>query len=97
MKQYAGLPEDFIQKEKDLQIDIGFYTRKVYEEKCKEMDVNSTKLTLWEGKLFGLHEAYNNLYDRIRRQYPEYYNLKYQTSTATLEELQKNIEVCFLL
>ena len=90
-KQFAGIPDSVLAKEKQLRIDLAFYDKSLTEEMLKREDRDSTKIALWQDRLFHLQQAYTNLLQRFEDEYPDYYKLKYQIHTASAPEVRQQI------
>lgn len=86
-KDFSGIPRDLIQMETEINRQLGFYKEKIYEDKRRsEADVN--KITLYESYIFDLNHRYDSLLGLMERNYSEYYNLKYKTNVASLQQVQ---------
>jgi len=88
-KRFAGIPDSLLEKEKRLRIDLAFYDNSLIEERLKRADADSAKIALWQDKVFGLKQAYDAMLLRFEKEYPDYYNLKYQTKTTSVPEVQQ--------
>ncbi len=86
-KQFAGIPDSVLDQERDLRIDLTFYETQIQKELDKTDDRDSLRLKEFEAKHFTLNMQYQKLIEQIERDYPKYYNLKYQTKSATISEL----------
>jgi CHAT domain-containing protein len=89
--KYANIPEDLLQKETQLRLNI------TWREKQKQAKVNagksetdSTVLAI-SSKLFDLKQDYDTLKQNLEKNYPEYYRLKYDTKTVSVEDVQKKL------
>jgi tetratricopeptide (TPR) repeat protein len=90
-KQFAGIPSDLLEKERDLKIDLAFYEKNLFEEQSKGKKGVHSKITLWEDKLFNLKRESDALIKRFETDYPEYYDLKYKISIISPKEIQKKL------
>lgn len=87
-KQFAGIPDSLLEQERQLRIDLAFYDRSLAEEQLKKEKADSAKVALWQDKVFALNQQYETMLTRFEKDYPDYYNLKYQTKTATMQDVQ---------
>ena len=87
-KRFAGIPDSLLEAERDLKIDLTFYDTQIQKELDKTEERDSLKLQEFEAKHFALNTQYQKLIEQIERDYPKYYDLKYQTKSATILEIQ---------
>ena len=85
-RNFGGVPPALLQKEKDLNRDIAFYSENVYEEKRKN-NPDQKKLGIWEDKLFSLNKDHDDLIHLLEKNYPRYYSLKYDNSIVSPVDL----------
>ncbi len=86
-KDFSGIPRSFIQMETEINRQLGFYKEKIYEEK-RRSEADANKITLYESYVFDLNHRSDSLLGLLERNYPEYFNLKYQTNVASLQQVQ---------
>jgi CHAT domain-containing protein/tetratricopeptide (TPR) repeat protein len=91
-KQYAGIPDSVLDQERETRIDLGFYETQIQKELDKTDDRYSLRLKEFEAKHFTLNMQYQKLIEQIEKDYPKYYNLKYQTKSVSLSELQQSLD-----
>lgn len=82
-KSFAGIPTSLLETEQQLKASISLCTQKL-SQKPNEDEENYLRETL-----FGLNKEYETFTNSLEKQYPEYYNLKFNTSTPSLSELQE--------
>jgi CHAT domain-containing protein len=82
---FAGIPETTLAKERDLKVQIAFYERLWNEAEDEVMKANHQQ------KLFDLRQAYQDFLAQLERDYPKYYELKYQSSKLNINSLQQEI------
>jgi len=91
-KQFAGIPDSLLARERQLRLDLAFYEKSLGEEQLNREGQNSSKIALWQDKVFGLEQAYDALLQRFEKDYPDYYNLKYQLQTVSVPEAQQLLD-----
>ena len=91
-KQFAGIPADLLENERNLRIDLAFYETELQKEKLKTEKQDSAKIRDFEGRRFSRKREYENLIAQLEKSYPKYYALKYKTQTASVPELQKSLD-----
>ncbi|MFM7194711.1 MAG: CHAT domain-containing protein, partial [Bacteroidota bacterium] len=84
-KSYAGLPDSLLERERNLRADLSLLNRRLAEAagSAGEAGVRSA--------LFALKAEQELFTARLRRDYPRYFNLKYQGEIPGVDELQRLI------
>ncbi|MCO6489164.1 MAG: CHAT domain-containing protein [Phaeodactylibacter sp.] len=88
---FAGIPDGLLELEDSLRIDITFYDKQRQEKLADGLAETDTSVLAISSKLFDLKQAYEALKARFETEYPEYYNLKYNLSTASVQEIQDEL------
>ena len=88
-KQFAGIAPALLDQERQLRINLAFYERGLVEEQMKGSNIDSARVLRWQSQAFDLKRDYEALILQFEEQYPEYYNLKYQVETASVDEVQR--------
>jgi CHAT domain-containing protein len=89
--KYANISDDLLQKETQLRLNI------TWREKQKQQKINAGKsetdssVLAISSKLFDLKQDYETLKQNLEKNYPEYYRLKYDTKTISVNDLQKTM------
>ncbi|MCB0837767.1 MAG: CHAT domain-containing protein, partial [Bacteroidetes bacterium] len=71
-KAFAGIPQTLLEKEATLKRELDFYTQKAWENTDEA----------WEEKRFRLYNDYEEFVTRLEKEYPEYYQLKYDAKIS---------------
>ena len=79
--KFARLPNNLLDLELQLSIDITDYKTQINNE------TNDSLANIWNNKLFNSQRCYDSLIVVFETQYPDYYNLKYNNSPATIKEV----------
>ncbi len=90
-KQFGGLPDSLLQKEKELKSEIAAYESFVFNENAGGSP-DPAKLGLWKDKIFALNKEYDQLIDLFENKYPRYYDFKYADPIVSLDEVQDRLE-----
>ncbi len=80
-KNFAGLPESILSMEDSLKAEIAYLNQQL-AAKSGGADEGEYK-----NRLFQTDRSYRLLVNRIETEYPKYFELKYQTNTASAAEL----------
>lgn len=84
-KSFAGLPPEILEEEKNLKSALTLVYQKL-AQKPVEAEEKYLRETAFE-----LNRAYSNLVSNIERQYPEYYNLKFNSSAPSISQIQQQL------
>ena len=90
-RAFARIPGSLLAKEKQLRIDLAFTDKNFIEERLKGEVADSVNMIRLQNRLFDLKRTYEALLLQFDKNYPEYYNLKYQTKAVTVRDVQKQI------
>ncbi|RDC61948.1 Clustered mitochondria protein like protein [Adhaeribacter pallidiroseus] len=90
-KIFAGIPDSLLKQDQTLRNQIAQNTQRLAKELNKGTEADSTKLLTYQNQLFDANRQKENLVSQYERFYPKYYNLKYQPSTVTPEQLQRKL------
>ena len=88
---FANIPDSLLEKEYDLRVDITYYDKKRQEKLSEGLEETDTTVLAISSRLFDLNQAYDSLKARFETEYPEYYNLKYDLSTVSVQEVQDSL------
>jgi CHAT domain-containing protein/Tfp pilus assembly protein PilF len=84
-KAYAGIPADSLAMEEDLQAEMAYFQLALANAP------DSLSESLYRQELFGIQRAYRALVDTFLARYPAYYQLKYQPTISSLDEVQSSL------
>jgi len=77
---FAGIPDTLLNLEHKLNIDIANYIN------LKNNAKNDSIANIWNDRLFKTNRSYDSLIIVFETKYPDYYNLKYNNSPATVKQ-----------
>lgn len=89
-KEFGGIPDSLLVREKILRSNIDSYTSMLFDENHTEKP-DSLKVSLYSSKIFKANEELNKLLDSFEKSYPQYYALKYENKVVGVKEIQKNL------
>ena len=84
-KSFAGIPQDMLEHEKDLKASIALYAQKLSN---KPSDTEERRI---REDLFNLNREYNTFILHLEKDYPDYFNLKFNRSSPSIEEIQNKL------
>lgn len=85
-KSFAGIPEEVLDQEQNLKASIALCAQKLSQKPAAEEE------TYLREALFSLNRQYQTFTEELEKKYPEYFNLKFNTSSPTISALQKSID-----
>ena len=84
-KAFAGIPDSLLEQERTLKIDLNYYEAAIQEQK------DSALLREFENRFFALKNQYETLVERFEKDYPKYYELKYDLHVRSVKEVQESL------
>ncbi len=87
-KSQAGIPDSLIQKEKDLNLDIVFYEKKLEQVKEKK---DTAKIKLYQKYLTKSRLNLVDLKEQLEKDYPKFYDLKYGGESISIATVQSQL------
>ncbi|MBC8110475.1 MAG: CHAT domain-containing protein, partial [Verrucomicrobia bacterium] len=84
-KNFAGIPENVLDNEKQLKADIAFYELKLAEKPDAKVEND------FRNKLFDLNRRYETFVKDLEKNYPKYFNLKYNIATPSVQQIRQNL------
>jgi CHAT domain-containing protein/Tfp pilus assembly protein PilF len=91
INKFARVPDSLLEREKKLKVNIAYYDNRLFEEKNKKTDGDKS-YQLVQDKQFSLKRSHEVLLNKLRLYYPNYYNLKVQTTTKSVRCLQNKLK-----
>ncbi len=91
ISSFANVSEEIISEEIALKKKINDYTGKIETEEKRCADVRGKMLSLWKTEINSLQSEYDLLVERIQREYPDYYQLKYQIQIPEVSAFQNQL------
>ncbi|WP_271782625.1 CHAT domain-containing protein [Aquimarina algiphila] len=88
---FSDLPSEIIVLEKDLRIDRAYYQSQIAKA-YNNQSIDSIKLNDYKNKLFDINKRQDSLIQFLDQDYPKYYQLKYQTSSIVISDIQQQLD-----
>ncbi len=82
-KSFANIPNELLEDEKNIKAEIALITQKLAQKPSEEEEKSLRE------SLFGVNRRYQEFTTRLESQYPEYYNLKFNTASPSIAQLQQ--------
>lgn len=84
-KSFANIPNNLIEEEKNLKASIALITQKLAQKPESEEEKYLREA------VFNLNRNYHDFTKHLENQYPEYFNLKYNSAAPSITQLQKSL------
>jgi CHAT domain-containing protein/Tfp pilus assembly protein PilF len=88
--QFGGIPDRLLATENEIRNELNYYQEELFEEK-RLQSPDSARISLYEQYVFQLSYRYDSLISFFERNYPAYYELKYDPSTISIAEVQRSL------
>ncbi len=89
--KFSGIPDELQSKEKETKENLDAYKNLVYEENNKSKP-DSSKISIWNEKIFDLSLKYDSIIKDLEENYPNYYELKYDHNVASIDEIEQSLK-----
>lgn len=87
-KQFGGIADSIIEKERSLKIDLSYYETRLQKEINKKEKSDTSKIIELQNRCFALKKEVQELLTLLDKTYPRYYEMKYKDDSPTVSELQ---------
>src|SRR5690606_6102705 len=85
-KSFAGVPEDLLQEENSLKAALALVAQKLAQKPTEEEEKYLRETA------FHLNQSYQSFVQNLEKQYPEYFNLKYNVASPSIADIQKRLD-----
>lgn len=90
-QSFSGIPEDLLQREYDLGIELSYYEQKRFQESNRSKPQDSLVIH-YNNQIFQLQQERESLIRQFESAYPDYYRLKYDAKVATVASMQQQLK-----
>jgi len=90
-RDFGGIPDSLLKREDNIKSELAAY-KELLMTAYETMDKDSSKIKLWESKLFDLEQKHSNLIAFYEKEYPDYYSFKYSNRVVSLSEIQNRLQ-----
>lgn len=90
-KKFGKIPPDILKLEKEFRKQIVFWRDNIFTEQQRGSQADSLTLVEYENALFKARQSHDSLMQVLDQNYPEFYQLKYQISTAGISDIQARL------
>jgi|GEM_PF-6127919 len=85
------IPDSLREEERQLNLDLAFYRKKIHTEGSKGANMDSLKLQTWNNLIFEREKALETWVEKVQLAYPGYLNFRERTAEITPEAVQKSL------
>lgn len=85
-KSYAGVPDELLEEEKSLKASLALVSQKLAQKPTEDEEKYLRET------LFHLNQSYQTFVQDLEKKYPEYFNLKYNTATPSIAQIQNRLD-----
>lgn len=85
-KQFAGIPADLLKQEKKLKAEISYFEQQLASGLKPEEE------KAFRERLFQVNRQYDAFTKKLETDYPDYYNLKFNTVTVSIPQIQQKLD-----
>ena len=89
-KSIGRIPENLLNQDASLKSEIYFYNKQIHDQKLAAKP-DDAKIKMWNSRIFDLSRKQDELIKSIEKNYPAYYNLKYDNSVISVDEIKKRL------
>ncbi|SHI99515.1 tetratricopeptide repeat protein, partial [Aquimarina spongiae] len=90
--KFIGLSSAIVELEKSIKTDKAFYQSEIVFEQSQQSDLNNKKIKELESQIFNLNKRQDSLTHIVEKNYPKYYNLKYQNKVISVADIQSKLD-----
>ncbi|MBK8553037.1 MAG: CHAT domain-containing protein [Ignavibacteria bacterium] len=90
-KIISGLPENLLDKKKFFKNEMSLLEKARYDELSKGKSASKKIITGLEEKIFKFKSEYNAFIEMLEKDFPGYYNLKYEMPETSVREIRNKI------
>ena len=90
-KTLVGIPTKVLEEEQQLKIELTYLKKSIEGEEIKTAKKDEKILQRYRSQYFDYLQSYTQLIEKIEQDYPDYYQLKYETQTASIDEIQESL------
>lgn len=88
----SNIPTGVLTQERNIDTQIAHCEKRLFEEQVKKGEADSLLMAVLQGRLFALKHAKDSLLLALEHNFPKYYQLKHETATVTLPEMQEHLQ-----
>lgn len=89
----ANIPQKWLDEAYDLRIALTELDHTIGQERNKiEVEQNNEQLRRWRNQHFDYQRRYEKLIKKLEREYPDYFQLKYDVDNTSIHELQETLD-----
>ena len=91
-RRFSGIPDDLLEEETKLKNELSLYDTMLEKEYEARKNADPQKVKNLENRYYELKRRYQGLIEHFEREYPKYYDLKYNPHPVTISALQQALD-----
>lgn len=88
----GGVPKEVVDQERALSSQIDDLKKYIYHEEKMCSNADDSKLEIWNSELESLNLNYESFVLKLERDYPKYYQLKYDIADIKISDIQSKLD-----
>ena len=90
-RQFAGIPDTLLSYEKELKANLNYYEAEIQKREQRTKPYDTASVDTFKNRFFDLKRQYETLTEGLEKDYPSYYQLKYDISVRSVPEVQEQL------
>ena len=91
-KATANIPAELLEKEKQLKIELNYLDKAIAQQEALKDKQDKALLLRFKGQYFDYKQQYDQLIEQFEKEYPQYFQLKFNIETASIEQIQQQLD-----
>ncbi len=88
VQKLTGISQDLLEEEREINIDLAFYDKKIYQEQYEKEIPNDSLIKVFNTQLFKINQQKEQLVQTFKEKYPSYHRLKYNYNVVNIHEIR---------
>ena len=90
-ERFAGIPDSLLKLEHQYKSELSFLEKLRFEEELKNGTGDPQTMQEINERIFQLHALQHNLIDHFKKNHEDYFKLRYEPKTVSIERIQKHL------
>ena len=91
ISSYSNMADSLLEKEKDITLNRRYYETQIQKAKAKKGGYDTLQVREYHDLLFKYSRLYDGLINYIKKEYPDYYQLKYEQNVANVKDVKESL------
>ena len=90
-KKQLGVPDSLLRLEKNIKVEMAFF-KQILDEELQSENLDQKRINELQNKVFATSIKQERLYDKLKHDYPNYYGIKFDSVTSSIDQIQKALK-----